>query len=37
MPEIDSKTWGIIAAALALGIAAGFILKPLVKPCGCQE
>lgn len=33
----DSKTWGIVAAALLIGVGLGVVLKPILKPCGCNE
>ena len=35
--EIDSKAWLLIGGVLLLGIGLGFIIKPMIKPCGCEE
>lgn len=37
MPDLDAKTWGLIGAALFAGAALALVLKPILRPCGCQE
>jgi hypothetical protein len=35
--KLDPKVYAYLAGALVLGAVLGVVLKPLIKPCGCQE
>lgn len=35
--KLDPKVYAYLAGALIVGIVGGFLLKPLIKPCGCGE